>query len=150
METIFDKIINDKVPNWKVWQDTQHIAFLTPFGNVRGATVVIPKANPGEWAFDLDTKNYLDLCEATYKVANILEKTFETKIGMIIEGTGVPYAHTKLFPMHNLYKVVDNEHAVETAFYETYPGYLSSQPGPMMSDKELNKIQEKVLSVQKL
>jgi len=40
--------------SWKVWEDEKFLAFLTPFPNTPGFTVVIPKQNPGDYVFSLD------------------------------------------------------------------------------------------------
>jgi diadenosine tetraphosphate (Ap4A) HIT family hydrolase len=47
MGTIFDKIVSGEMKSWTVWEDDQYMAFLTPFPNTPGFTVVIPKQNVG-------------------------------------------------------------------------------------------------------
>ena len=47
-DTLFDKIISGEIPSYKVWEDDKHLAFLTPFPNTPGLTVLIPKKNPGD------------------------------------------------------------------------------------------------------
>ena len=42
-DTIFDKIVRGEMESYKVWEDNKHLAFLTPFPNTPGFTVLIPK-----------------------------------------------------------------------------------------------------------
>lgn len=74
MGTIFDKIVSGEMKSWKVWENENYLAFLTPFPNTPGFTVVIPKQNPGDYVFELDDKAYVDFMIAVKSVANLLEK----------------------------------------------------------------------------
>jgi histidine triad (HIT) family protein len=148
-KTIFDKIVNDEMKSWKVWEDDDYLAFLTPFPNTPGFTVVIPKNNPGDNVFHIDDEVYHGLMDATKKVANILEKAFNVqRVAMIFEGEAVPHVHAKLMPMHGLGEPFQ-ETKPEPKFHEQYPGYLTSLEGPKMDDETLNNIQAKILGVQK-
>ena len=54
--TLFDKILSGEIKSWKVWEDEHYLAFLTPFPNTPGMTVVIPKENTGDYLFELNDK----------------------------------------------------------------------------------------------
>jgi len=41
MSTVFDKIVSGEMKSWTVWEDDEYMAFLTPFPNTPGHTVVI-------------------------------------------------------------------------------------------------------------
>ena len=71
--TIFDDIVTGKMKSWKVWEDEKFLAFLTPFPNTPGFTVVIPKQNPGDYVFSLDDNLYSEMMLAVKKVAGILK-----------------------------------------------------------------------------
>ncbi len=71
--TIFDDIVSGKMKSWKIWEDEKFLAFLTPFPNTPGFTVVIPKQNPGDYVFSLDDNLYSEMMLAVKKVAGILE-----------------------------------------------------------------------------
>ena len=71
--TIFDDIVTGNMKSWKVWEDEKFLAFLTPFPNTPGFTVVIPKHNPGDYVFSLDDNLYSEMMLAVKKVAGILE-----------------------------------------------------------------------------
>lgn len=143
--TIFDKIISGDIPAYIVWEDDQYMAFLTPFANMRGVTVVIPKVNPGDYIFTLDDAHIAGLMSASKKVARLLEKALEVKrVALVFEGEAVPHVHAKLYPMHNL----DAERETpEKAFFNEYPGYITTQEGPEMDRAQLQEIQAKIKAV---
>jgi len=58
-DTIFDKIVRGELDAYKVWEDDGHLAFLTPFPNTPGFTVVIPKQNIGDYVFSLTNDQYI-------------------------------------------------------------------------------------------
>ena len=146
-DTIFDKIVRDELPSWKVWESDEYLAFLTPFASTPGITIVIPKTNPGDYIFDVGDAVYDGLMEATKEVAKILEKAFETKIALVFEGTGVPYLHAKLYPMHNVYTFDESKMPHETVYMDDYPGYITTQSGPKMDDAKLDEIRNKIRAV---
>lgn len=148
-ETIFDKIIKGEMRSWIVWQDDKFIAFLTPFANTPGVTVVIPKINPGDYIFALDNQHYQEFLKATKTVANILEKAFNTpRVGLVFEGTEIPYVHAKLYPFHGSLAGETGVKTGETFFSETYPGYITTIDGEKMSDERLDTIQQQIIQAQ--
>lgn len=147
--TIFDKIVRGEMHSWKVWEDEKHLAFLTPFPNTPGVTVLIPKQNIGDYIFELEEQNYNELIQAAKKVAKILEKAFNiSRIGLVFEGTGVAYVHAKLYPLHGELAAQTNVWSSHTEFYPGYVGYMTTVEGPKMPDEELKAIQQKILSAQ--
>ena len=134
--TIFDDIVSGKMKSWKIWEDEKFLAFLTPFPNTPGFTVVIPKQNPGDYVFSLDDNLYSEMMLAVKKVAGILEKAFDTpRVALIFEGTGVA-------------KGIGSPVSHEQAFYEKYPGWLTTADGPKMDDAQLDEIQARILATQ--
>lgn len=144
--TIFDEIIDGNIPSWKVWEDDHYLAFLTPFANTPGLTVVIPKKNPGAYVFDLDDAELASLVAAAKKVAKRLQKALAVKkVGLVFEGEGVAHVHAKLYPMHgdlSADRLAALAHHQE--FYPEYPGYISTVEGPRMSDDKLDELQKKI------
>src|ERR1035437_1716342 len=137
-ETIFDKIIKGEMKSWKVWEDEKYLAFLTPFPNTPGLTIVVPKINTGGYIFNLDNDNYVGLLEASKKVAKILEKAFSTpRVALVFEGTGVAYVHAKLYPLHGKLATETNVWSKHKEFYPEYVGYMTTVEGLKMSDEEL-------------
>lgn len=145
-KTLFDKIVSGEIPSYKVWEDDSYLAFLTPFANTPGATVVVPKQNPGDYVFDLDDEAILELMRAAKKAAKLLEKGLNVKrVALVFEGEAVPHVHVKLFPMH----AVDADRSLLPRiqpFFPTYPGYINTADGPRMDDEQLAEIQQKIQS----
>lgn len=140
--TLFDKIISGDIPAYIVWQDEHYAAFLTPFANTPGVTVVVPKVNPGDYIFNLSDQQIAGLTAAAKKVAKLLERALQVeRVAMVFEGEAVPHVHAKLYPMHNMQ--AEREHPAEV-FFASYPGFITTQEGPKMADAELQEIQAKI------
>jgi len=144
-DTIFDKIVSGEISSYKIWESETHLAFLTPFPNTPGASVVIPKKNIGDNIFNVKTDEYRALMQAAKTVANLLEKSlYVRRVAMVIEGTGVAYAHVKLYPLHGKLADKTDISLDETTFSENYQGYLTTVEGPPMDPKRLTEIQEQI------
>ena len=147
--TIFDDIVDGSMKSWKVWEDDEFLAFLTPFPNTPGFTVVIPKRNPGDYVFALDDAFYVRFLAATKRVAKLLEQAFDTpRVALVFEGTGVAYVHAKLIPLHGELASKTNVWSDDKEFNELYRGWITTAEGPQMDEMRLNEIQEKIRSVQ--
>lgn len=148
-DTIFDKIVRKEIPSYIVWEDNKHLAFLTPFPNTPGLTIVIPKTNLGDYLFSIDSQAYTDLLAATKTVAKLLEKALDvTRVALVFEGTGVAYVHAKLYPLHGKLASQTDVWSDHTEFVEEYRGYLTTIEGPEMSEVRLKEIQAKIVAAQ--
>jgi len=146
-ETIFDKIISGEIPSRIVWESDTHIAFLTPFPNTPGFTVVIPKVNPGDNVFSLSDDEYHALMDATKTVAKLLEKALDVKrVALVFEGTGVAHVHAKLIPLYGSLAGETDVWSKETEFSEEYRGFITTHEGPKMDDARLDEIQAKIVT----
>lgn len=150
MATVFDKIVSGEIKSWKVWENETHLAFLTPFANTPGQTVVIPKQNLGDDALEMEESGYVELMKVCKIVAGKLKQAFAvTRVAMVVEGTGVPYVHVKLYPLHGKFaKEIPVEHPTHQAFYPEYVGYLSTVEGPKMDDEQLDKLAARIRAVE--
>lgn len=147
-DTIFDRIISGTLDAYIVWQDDNYMAFLTPFPNTPGLTVVIPKTNQGDYVFNLNDDQYQGLMQASKTVAKLLEKALDVKrVAMVYEGTGVAYVHTKLYPLYGPLASQTDVWSDHTEFVEEYRGYITTLEGPKMADEQLKTIQAKIRSV---
>lgn len=125
------------------------MAFLTPFPNTPGLTVVIPKINPGDYVFSLDDEAYIDLLAATKTVAKLLETSLGVRrVALVFEGTGVAYVHAKLYPLYGKLASQTDVWSDHTEFVEEYRGYITTIEGPKMDDTQLKEIQAKILAAQ--
>ncbi|KAL8903432.1 MAG: hypothetical protein Q9207_003921 [Kuettlingeria erythrocarpa] len=72
---------------WRVWEDKKHVAFLTPFANTPGYTVLVPRKHLSSDVFDLNDDDYTDMVAAVYQVAQHLKGAFgSTRCGVFFEG----------------------------------------------------------------
>ncbi|MEX2515143.1 MAG: HIT family protein [Candidatus Paceibacterota bacterium] len=147
-ETVFHKIVKGEAPCYKVWEDEDHLAFLTPFPNTEGFTVLIPKQYQPSYFAEVDDEPLFSLIKAAKKVARVLEDGLDDvgRVGMIFEGFGVDYLHAKLVPMHG---TADMEEWREiksdiNTYFERYPGYVSSHDSDKVSDDKLATLAEKI------
>ncbi|MCC6710781.1 MAG: HIT family protein [Candidatus Pacebacteria bacterium] len=153
-DCIFCQIVAGNIPSHKIWEDDQHLAFLSIFPNTEGFSVVIPKQHYGSYAFDQDNAVLQDLIVATKKVAKILDHYFidVSRCGMFFEGFGVDHLHSKLYPMHgtgDLNSWAPIESKTIRTYFDQYPGYLSSNDSDRADDRELADLAEKIRASQK-
>lgn len=143
-KSVFEKIADNEIPSFKIWEDDTHLAFLTLWPTTPGQTVVVPKKNIGAYIFALSDAEITALMHASAKVARLLEKAFGVpKVAMVFEGEGVPHVHAKLYPMHGL-KPGEPVGVTHVKFFPQYPGFIETGEGPRMSDDELAAIQVKI------
>ncbi len=143
-ETIFHKIIKGEIPCHKVWEDDNHLAFLSIFPNTDGVTVVIPKKYEPSYFAEVADESLAALMVASKKVAKILEERLPDvgRVGLIFEGLGVNYLHAKLFPMHGVGSEgrYQNTEQKQMVFYNKYPGYLSSHDAALADSNFLSAL----------
>lgn len=150
-ETIFDKIVSGEIESYIVWESEKYIAFLTPYPNTPGLTIVIPRQNISDYVFGLDDEDYVGLLGATKHVAKLLETALNVKrVALVFEGTGVAHVHAKLYPLYGALASQTNVWSDHTEFIEEYRGFLTTIEGPKMESAQLKEIQNKIISVQKL
>jgi diadenosine tetraphosphate (Ap4A) HIT family hydrolase len=136
-DTIFDKIVRGEIESYKVWEDQDYMAFLTPFPNTPGFTVVIPKSYLGDYVFSLTDAQYDNFLRATKKVARILEKALGVvRVALVFEGTGVAYVHAKLMPLYGELSGKTDVWSSHKEFNEQYLGYITTAEGPMMAKND--------------
>lgn len=145
-DCVFCQIVAGAIPCHRVWEDDQHLAFLSIFPNTEGFTVVIPKQHLSSYAFAQTDADLTALVIATKKVAQILDGYFEDvgRCGMFFEGFGVDHLHSKLFPMHGTGKMaewqqLESGKKIDT-YFKIYPGYLSSHDSERADDVALAQL----------
>jgi len=148
-ECVFCKIANGEIePRGKgiIWEDSNHLAWLSPFPNTKGFTVLIPRKHYGSDVLKMPDQELHQLILAAKKVSNMLIDFFDNvgRVGLIMEGTGIDHAHIKLSPMHGTGYMKKGEWKQTLSgredFFEEYPGYLISSDGPQANLDELEKL----------
>ncbi len=145
-KSLFEKLADNEIPSWKICENEAHMAFLTPFPNTPGQTVVAPKKNIGDDAFELSDQEYQELLLFSKKVVEQLKSALKVKrVAMVVEGTGVAHVHVKLYPLHGKLAGRTDMWTSHQEFYPEYIGYITTVEGPKISDKKLDEIQQKIL-----
>ncbi len=100
MATIFTKIVQGKIPCYKVAESDRYFAFLDINPMTKGHTLVIPKVE-NNYIFDLDDDTYSGLMMFAKQVAQAIEKAIPCqRIGVAIMGMEVPHTHVHLIPIN--------------------------------------------------
>lgn len=126
--TLFSKIIAGEIPSYKIAEDEKFYAFLDIFPLREGHTLVIPKIETDKF-FNLDESYLSQMLLFAKPIAKAIEKTFScNRCGISVIGIEVPHAHMHLIPINS---------ANDLNF---------TQPKMKLSEEELKKVQEKILS----
>jgi histidine triad (HIT) family protein len=126
--TIFSKIIAGEIPSYKIAEDENFFAFLDIFPLREGHTLVIPKVEVDKF-FDLDERYLSQMLVFAKPIAKAIEKAFRcNRCGLSVVGIEVPHAHLHLIPINS---------ANDLNF---------TQPKLKLSEEDLKKAQEKILS----
>ena len=96
-DSIFTKIIKGEIPCHKVYEDDKVLAFLDIHPKQPGHTLVIPKQQI-DLIWDLNDEMYVYLWETAKKIAQHMAPLLGRRIGVQVEGIGVPHAHIHLVP----------------------------------------------------
>lgn len=99
--SIFTRIINGEIPAYKVYEDDRIVAILDLHPQMPGHTLVIPKKQV-DHLWDLDDSDYQYLWEVAKKIAvHIKEVIKSPRVGVSVEGFGVPHTHIHLVPIYS-------------------------------------------------
>jgi len=95
-DCIFCKIVEGKIPSYKVYEDKNFLAFLDINPQSPGHVQIIPKKHY-KWVWDVP--NAGEYFEVTKKIAKAQQKVFETDFILAkIIGDEVEHAHIWVFP----------------------------------------------------
>ena len=154
MDCVFCEIIKGIVPCHQIWEDKEHLAFLSIFPNTLGFSVVITKEHLSSYAFDQEDQILTKLIIATKRVALLLDKSLEGvgRTGMFLEGYGVDHLHSKLFPMHGTGSNSDFKRIESklNKYFTSYEGYISSHDCDQVDDEKLKILANKIRNIKLL
>jgi histidine triad (HIT) family protein len=95
--SIFTRIINGEINQHILYQDPQCFVILTHEPMTPGHLMVIPRAQI-DHLWDIDDELYIHLMVIAKKMALKMREVYDYKrIGMAVEGFGVPHAHIHVF-----------------------------------------------------
>ncbi len=144
---IFCEIVAGNSLTYTIWEDKDHVAFLSFKPNTDGVTVVIPKKHYPSYAFDLPDEVLQNLILAAKQVAKLLDEKFADvgRTALVFEGFGVDHVHAKLFPLHgtrmNEWKQISSN---VDKFFDRYEGYISSHDYKRADDEYLLEMQKRI------
>lgn len=96
MDCVFCKIVDSKLPSYKIYEDGSFFAFLDIKPLNAGHVLVIPKKHY-RWVWDVENiKKYFEIVA---KIAIAMKKAYGTEyVASLILGGDVPHAHVHLIP----------------------------------------------------
>jgi histidine triad (HIT) family protein len=132
-----------EAPCHKIWEDDNHLAFLSIFPNAAGVSVVITKEHYPSHAFELPDGVLMALMLAAKKVALLLDRKLDDvgRTGAVLEGFEIDHVHVKLYPLHGT--KMDGWRPVPSSvdkYFEKYEGYISSHNWRRTDDEELRRL----------
>lgn len=102
MPSIFTKIINGKIPCYKIAENEKCFAFLDINPNSKGHTLCILKKEVDK-IFDLSEKDYIELMKFSRRVAFAIKKVVPcNRIGLSVIGLEIPHVHVHLIPLSKM------------------------------------------------
>ncbi len=98
--TLFTKIIRGEIPSVKVAENETCLAFMDINPLKEGHLLVVPKVEVDEF-YELEDRDLTNLVLFAKRISLAMKKTFDTRIGMWMEGVEVPHAHIHLMPIES-------------------------------------------------
>ena len=144
-DCIFCKITKGDIPAVKIWEDKDFLAILDLNPNTEGMALLLTKEHYDSYVFDMPDLIYKKFFLASKKLAKLMEKGLGVhRVALVMEGMGVNHAHIKFYPLHGLEEKFKETWAKERAYFDNYPGFISTQLGPQKTNSELEKVAEKI------
>lgn len=107
-DCIFCKIIRNEIPSYTVWEDDAFQAFLDLHPVNPGHLLIIPKEH-AENIFDMPEGRYQELFNTARALSAPLQNAMESvRVGMVVEGFGVPHVHLHLVPINGPHELDSN------------------------------------------
>lgn len=123
---LFCKIIRKEIPSEIIFENEKYFAFLDIIPINPGHTLIMPKKHT-DYIFDLPDDEYQELFSEAKKLAKKIKSKLNPKrIGMVVEGFGVPHVHVHFIP-------INHGHEIDSS---------NAKPA---KPEELKKIAEKIL-----
>lgn len=146
-DCIFCRMVQGKEPYHLVWEDNDHLAFLSIYPNTAGVTVVVPKEHYSSYIFQVPDQVISKIMKASKYVAAVLDNFYDDvgRTAVVFEGFGVDHLHAKLFPLHGTgFSTWQPITSKINTYFDTYPGYVSSHNSHRVSDQTLAHLARKI------
>ena len=100
--SIFSKIVSGEILSYKIYEDSNHLAFLDIFPISKGHVLVIPKKEI-DYVFDMNDREYSQLLLFAKKISLAIKKVIHCKrVSLNIVGFDVPHVHIHLIPVNSI------------------------------------------------
>lgn len=97
-DSIFTKIIKREIPAHIIYEDDFSIVIPDIMPTMKGQLILATKRQEG-YVFNLTDEEYQALMTTTRRVAQALDKAFDTvRTCVVIEGFEVPHVHVRVYP----------------------------------------------------
>ena len=98
----FSKIVSGEISSYKIYEDSNHLAFLDIFPISKGHVLVIPKKEI-DYIFDMNDREYTQLLLFAKKISLAIKKVINCKrVSLNIVGFDVPHVHIHLIPLNSI------------------------------------------------
>ncbi len=105
---VFCRIIKGEIEADKVYEDDKFFAFMDMKPVNSGHVLVIPKQHI-DYIFDIKEPLYSEMFKTAKKLAGPIKNAVQSRrIGIAVEGFGVPHAHIHLVPINRGYELDPN------------------------------------------
>ncbi len=105
---VFCRIIKGEIGADKVYEDEKFFAFLDMKPVNPGHVLLVPKQHT-DYIFDIEEPIYSELFQTAKKLAEPIKKAIRPRrVGIAVEGFGVPHAHIHLVPLNRGYELDPN------------------------------------------
>jgi histidine triad (HIT) family protein len=101
---IFCKLVSGEYPSYKIYEDSNYLAFLDIAPFAEGHTLVIPKKHT---QFIWDVENFGEYLEVVQKISSHYKEIGYKYVDMLVFGRDVPHAHIHLIPLNIESKYTD-------------------------------------------
>ncbi|MBF0713168.1 HIT family protein [Gemella sp. GH3] len=137
-KTIFEKILDNELPSYKIYEDDFVYAFLDIFPVTKGHTLVIPKKHCKN-ILDCDSETASHIGAALPKIANAVKDSFGAD-GVNIFQNNEEFAGQVVFHLH--FHIVPRYKDKDLHFDNLEIKY----PSEKLSDEQFIEIQKRIVS----
>lgn len=100
-DCIFCKIVKGELPSYKIYEDSDFMAFLDIQPRAKGHTLVIPKKHY-RWVYDVPEKEFEKYWGVVLKVTKAMQKAMNpTFVTYVTHGLEIEHAHIHVVPRKN-------------------------------------------------
>ncbi len=104
-DCIFCKIIGKEIPSYILWENDRFLAFLDVRPLNPGHLLIIPKGHIKD-IFDMPEGLYQEIFNTAKALSTPLQNAMSSvRVGMVVEGFGVPHAHVHLIPINKQHEI---------------------------------------------